>query len=333
MKAQALICDEHQHFTLDEVVVPDPSADQIAVRTLYSGVSIGTEFALIRNKVSWGPYPICTGYMGTGIVEHVGTSVSNFKVGDRVFFRANDAILQGNQRISCVSGTHCSHIVLKPNTLHGADHLPDAAPADLASMFVMPAVGYHGTSMASPKTGEHVVVHGCGLIGLGVIAACAARGCVVTAIDLRPATLEMARKMGADYAVHSREQDALKHVQSISPDGADVVFECTGLPQCIDRAIQLTRRFGTFVWQGNYGEAPISFQFLAAHGKQLRMFFPCDDGGPAVRRAVVKHMASGLLDWGRVITHRISAADAPAFYQGINTGDASVIGAVIQWSK
>ena len=69
MKAKALVCDAEQNFTLEDVLLKGPAPDQIAVRTHYTGVSIGTEFALVRNKISWGPYPLCTGYQGTGVVE------------------------------------------------------------------------------------------------------------------------------------------------------------------------------------------------------------------------------------------------------------------------
>ena len=114
MKALALICDEKQHFTLEDVRLKDPAPDQVAIRTAYSGVSIGTEFALIRNKISWGPYPICTGYQGTGIIESVGAEVKDLKVGDQVYYRGNDYMERADgQKVSCVAGTHCSHIVSK----------------------------------------------------------------------------------------------------------------------------------------------------------------------------------------------------------------------------
>jgi len=89
MKAKALICDEHQRFSLEDVILKDHAPDEVLVRTTYSGVSIGTEFALIRNKLSWGPYPLCTGYMGTGVVEAVGAEISDFEIGDAVYFRGN----------------------------------------------------------------------------------------------------------------------------------------------------------------------------------------------------------------------------------------------------
>ena len=69
MRATALICDEKQRFHQADVNLADPAPDTVVIRALYTGVSIGTEFALIRNKLSWGPYPLCTGYQGVGVIE------------------------------------------------------------------------------------------------------------------------------------------------------------------------------------------------------------------------------------------------------------------------
>lgn len=333
MDAKALICDENQHFSLEDVVLPALNADQIAIRTTYSGVSIGTEFALIRNKISWGPYPLCTGYQASGVVEAVGADIDTFKVGDKVYYRGNDAMtLADGRRVSCVSGTHCSHAVIRPNTTHGADHVVPDAGMDVASMFVMPAVGLFGVDMANPRMGQTVIVHGAGLIGQGVIAACAHRGCVVVAVDINARPLEIARTMGADYVIDGSQQDVAAEVRKIAPEGADVVFECTGIPACIDLAIPLCRPYGSFVWQGNYGAAPVSMHFLPAHGRRLKMFFPCDDGLQPCRRAVVKNMATGALKWEHTITHRIEATDAPATFDRINKGvDKDIVGVVIRW--
>ncbi len=165
---KALICDERQDFSIRDVQLDDPASDQVAIRTHWSGVSIGTEFALVRNKISWGPYPLCTGYMGTGIIETVGEEIDNFAVGDRVYFRRNDSmVLSGGNKVSCASGAHCAHAVLRANTSHGVDRVPEGVGMDAAAMFVMPAVGLHGVDMANPRMGQKVVVYGVGSIGLG----------------------------------------------------------------------------------------------------------------------------------------------------------------------
>jgi threonine dehydrogenase-like Zn-dependent dehydrogenase len=114
--------------------------------------------------------------------------------------------------------------------------------------------------------------------------------------------------------------------------GADFVFESTGRPQSIDAGVQMCRPFGCFVWQGNYGNGPISFEFLQAHQRRLRMVFPCDDGYRPYRRASLQAVASGAMPWGKVITQRVSYDEAPAFYEDIFHGKgASVIGSVVNW--
>ncbi|MYF75220.1 MAG: zinc-binding dehydrogenase [Gemmatimonadetes bacterium] len=204
-------------------------------------------------------------------------------------------------------------------------------PADVdeaaASLFVMPAVGLNGVDMANPRMGDRVVVYGCGLVGLGVVAACSHRGCEVIAIDLEANRLDIAQKLGADHLIQDAEA-----IRDIAPDGADVVFECTGIPACIDPAIALCRTHGTFILQGNYGRHPISYNFLPPHGKRLTMYYPCNDGEAPCRRAVIKNMGTGVLPWHHTITHEVASSDAPGLYRDILNGeDKNIIGAVIRW--
>lgn len=333
MKTQALICDERQKFALAEVQLPEPGARQMLVRTLYSGVSIGTEFALITGKLSWGPYPLCTGYQAVGIVEKVGPEVKGFSAGDKVYYRSNDAgITMNGKPVSSVSGTHAAHAVMRADT--GNVHsLPEGADAAVSSLFVMPAVGLHGADLAQPRMGQVTVIYGVGLIGLAVVAQCSFRGCVVVAVDVEPRNLLVARQLGADYLIDASKQDVEKEVRVIAPAGADVVFEATGIPACVAPAIELCRDYGSFVWQGNYGSEPMPYCFLPAHGRHLTMYHPCNDGLAPCRRAVIKQMASGVLPWDVTITHRITAAEAPALYDNINHGNPEkVLGAVIRWS-
>jgi len=333
MQAKALICDEHQEFTFEDVLLPDHGPDRMLVRTVSTGVSIGTEFALIRGKLSWGPYPLCVGYQGVGRVESVGENVQGFSAGDYVYYRDNKWIERSDgTAVSAVAGTHCSHAVIDPVKTHGVALVPEGLEHDVGSLFVMPAVALHGVDMANVRMGSVAVVFGCGLIGLGVVATCCQRGARVIAVDLQQKRLDIAGKLGADHLIDGNEQDVAAEVQRIAPGGADVVFEVTGIGACIDGAVQLCKPYGKFVLQGNYGADPISYHFLPPHGKHLTWFYPCDDGLAPCRRAVVKNMAMGILPWEHVITHRVPAAESPALYDAINKGEADeVVGAVIKW--
>jgi 2-desacetyl-2-hydroxyethyl bacteriochlorophyllide A dehydrogenase len=335
MISKALVTTQAQRFSIEDVILPDPGPRQIQVQALYSGVSIGTEFAVIKGKLELGSFPLVTGYQGVGIVEQVGPEVTEYSVNDRVYYRANRSITSpSGEKITGASGVHCAHAVTDIDGTHAAAHLPEGADEETASMFVMPAVGLNGVDTSNPRMGDVVVVYGVGLIGLGVVAACSHRGCIVIAADIEGDRLEIAKRMGADYTIHLEKENITERVEEISPGGADVVFEATGRPDCIDPAIALCRREGKFILQGNYGAKPISYSFLPPHGKRLTMFYPCDDGMEMCRRAVLKNMATGVLPWHHTITHRCAFEDAPQLFDTINRGRAvAVLGAVIRWAS
>ena len=170
MKATALITHEGPTFACEDIILPDPRPDQIAVQTRYSGVSIGTEFAAITRKLDYGPYPLCTGYQAVGTVEHVGKDATGFAVGDCVYYRWNRvfSLAASGQKVSASQGAHTSAAVLDTQGPRAfVAHLPEGVDEAAASSFVMPAVGLNGVDMANPRMGDRVVVYGCGLVGLG----------------------------------------------------------------------------------------------------------------------------------------------------------------------
>jgi threonine dehydrogenase-like Zn-dependent dehydrogenase len=158
------------------------------------------------------------------------------------------------------------------------------------------------------------------------------RGAITVAIDLDDRRLALARDMGVEHTINGSQEDVKARVQEIRAGGADVVFEATGIPSCLDTAFALSRLHGKFVFLGNYGNAPISFHFLVPHVKQLTAFFPCNDGLEPSREAVLRNIASGAIPWGKTITHQVSAAESPALYAAINKNALpDMMGAVIHW--
>lgn len=333
MEAKALICTAEQQFSLESFPIPAVGESQLLVRNLYSGVSVGTEFAVIRHKLDWGPFPVCTGYQAVGIVEEAGPEVQRFQPGDKVYYRANYMPMHlGDRKINTCAGTHASHAIM--DAAAEVEKLPPGVDDAVGSTFVMPSVGFNAVNMAGVQMGDVVAFHGVGLIGLGALVAARLRGAITIAIDLDDTRLALAREMGAEYTIHSREEDVAARVREIKPGGADVVFEGTGIGACLDTAFALCRLHGKFVFLGNYGNAPISFHFLVPHMKQLTAFFPCNDGLKPSREAVLRNIAGGAIPWGKTISHVVPYQNAPALYADINRNCIpDLIGAVIRWSE
>ncbi len=332
MAIQALIATQDRRFTLESFGEPDLTPDQVRIQTLYSGVSVGTEFMVIQGCLDWGAFPVCTGYQATGRVVETGSAVDRFTIGDVVYYRRNFVEFEWQgQIVNSCAGTHASQAVVPQD--QELEILPDGVSPEVGSMFVMPAVGYNAVNMAGVQMGDRVVIQGLGPIGIGAMLAARLRGAVVIGVDLNETRMRLARELGADHLVDARTGNVQDAILAFQPEGGDVVFEATGIPRNLDSALALCRTFGKFVYLGNLGSAPVTFNFMVPHAKQLTTYFPCNDGLQPCREAVLRNIASGALPWSKTISHSVNAEDMPELYAAIDEKAVpELTGAVVKWS-
>lgn len=119
----------------------------------------------------------------------------------------------------------------------------------------------HATTKVDVR-GQRVAIFGCGPIGLFTILLAQSFGAAkVIAIDVSPANLELAKKVGADETIlikqtekeHSwqNDPDAIKTIFDLTyGKGVDVAFEMAGPQSSINNAIDSVRRGGQVVLFG-----------------------------------------------------------------------------------
>lgn len=334
MHAEALVCDADQHVELVDVELPDPGPRHVVVDAQHSGISNGTERNLIRGDVSWGPFPLCTGYQAVGIVDTVGRDVTAFAPGDRVYYRENQIeCSRDGEAVSSVRGTHCSTAAVDVDD-SVVGHLPPNTSTVSASLFALASIALNGVRMADVRASDAVVVQGVGLVGLGVVAWAAERGATVIAVDPRVERLSVAASLGATEVISPQESDVATRVSTIASGGADVVFEATGRESLVDAGMAMCAAGGRFVFMSDYGDADVTFRFRTAHTKELTALFPCGDGGADCRRRALDGIANGDLHWENVVETVLDPADAPVFYDRLLDDDTSVgLSATVQWSE
>jgi 2-desacetyl-2-hydroxyethyl bacteriochlorophyllide A dehydrogenase len=219
-----------------------PDEREVRVRTLFSGISAGTELTAYRGSnpyvtkrwdgerrlfVDGQPafeYPLQGwGYEQVGEIEELGPGVERLKPGDVVWG---------------VWGHKSAAVV--PEVLVAERLLADAPP--LAGVFArIGAVALNAVLDADIHVGEVVAVFGLGVPGL--IAAQLARlnGGTVVAVDRLPRRLELARALGAAHVVDATSRSAAEEIKELTGGrGADASIELSGSYPALHEAIRAT---------------------------------------------------------------------------------------------
>jgi NAD+-dependent secondary alcohol dehydrogenase Adh1 len=210
--------------------------------------------------------PYTLGHENAGWVAEVGSEVTNVEVGDAVL--VHPLVTCGLCR-ACRAGAdmHCESSDFPGLTTDGgfAELLrtnaralvtlgPGIEPKDVAPLADAGLAAHHAVKRAVQDLppGTHAVVVGAG--GLGQIAIQCLKlfaGAEVVAVDVSEPTLELARELGADYAVLSSGSQVAA-VRDITGGGAEAVFDFVGEGDAIADAVAMLRRGGTYYVVG-YG--------------------------------------------------------------------------------
>ena len=129
--------------------------------------------------------------------------------------------------------------------------IPKEVPLETASILEPLGNAVH-VVYATQSTGNHVVVFGCGPVGLSTVTLANLSGALsVTAIDINDFRLKIAQEMGASKIINSTLTDPVDDIhKSTEGHGAGVVLEMSGNDHAIRQAFRVVRNGGTVVLFG-----------------------------------------------------------------------------------
>ena len=277
---------------IDEVPLPEPGPGQVRLRLEGSGVCAS-------NLTPWeGPEwmtfptePGGLGHEGWGAVDAVGEGVTDWREGDRVAALGGHAYAEYDV-------AEASSLVRLPPELDGMDF--PAEPFGCAMNIFR---------RSDIRPGQTAAIVGIGFLGAILTKLASAAGARVIAISRREASLELARKMGADEAIPMHGHREIIATVSALTGGrfCDRVIEAVGKQWPLDLAAELTAEGGRLIVAGYHQDGPRQvnmqlwnwrgFDVVNAHER---------DAAAAVRgmREAVEAVRSGLIDPGLLVTHR-----------------------------
>jgi L-gulonate 5-dehydrogenase len=147
--------------------------------------------------------------------------------------------------------------------------VPDGISPFKASFAEPVTIGIHACRRGQISASEHVLVLGCGPIGLAIIEVALNRKARVVAADIVDSRLEVAKKLGAE-TIRSDKQLAEIVLEQTAGEGAPVVVEATGNPTVMQSTVDLVAAGGRIVIVGLVAKGvQVSFAGLEFTRKEL----------------------------------------------------------------
>jgi L-idonate 5-dehydrogenase len=325
---KAVVIHAARDLRIEDRAEETPGPGQVQVRLAAGGIC-GSDLHYF-NHGGFGAVrlrePMILGHEVSGHVAALGAGVTGLAVGDLVAVSPSRPC--GTCRY-CLEGlpTHCLNMRFYGSAMpfphvQGAFRevlVADASqcvraegltPAE-AAMAEPLAVTLHATRRAGGLLGSHVLVTGCGPIGLlAIIAARRAGADLIVATDLSDFTLAMARRVGADQTINLGDApDGLTPFQG-DKGTFDVLYECSGAAPALAAGIAAMRPRGVVLQLGLGGDMTVPMMAITAKELDLRGSFRFHDEFATG----VALMQKGLIDVKPLVTHTLPLAEAEAAF-------------------
>lgn len=257
MKAAVVVAYSEPLQIVDREV-PSPSSGQVLVRLEACGLCHTDIHAARGDWPVQPPLPFVPGHEGIGIVEQLGSGVTNRRVGDRVAIAwlgsacgACRYCVDGRETL-CLSQENSGYSVdgaFAEFALANAAYVvpvPDGiTPVDAAPLSCAGVTTYKAMKVAHIQPTEKVGVFGIGGLGHLAVQYAQIMGGSVVAIDVQPAKLDLALELGAEHVVNAGITDPGEALQSLG--GLDVAVVLAASPHVFEQAFASLRRGGRLV--------------------------------------------------------------------------------------
>lgn len=342
----ALYLKAPRELAFDALETAPLGPSDVRIRTLFSGISAGTELSQFRGSnpfmhsrfdeasrlfltaegPSW-PYPVRNlGYEEAGEIVEVGSAVMSVKVGQRLY------------------GTwgHRTHHVATEE--YARDRImPEGCDPRIGVFSHIGAVALNGVHDAQIRIGDVVAVFGLGVPGQIVAQAARASGAHVIGVDPDASRRETALSLGCDQVLDPTEGSAGEAIKAkTGGKGADVCIEVSGAPPALAEAIRAVAYSARVVAMGFFqGEVPGLRLGEEFHHNRVQLVCSQISGvapdasyrwsKPRLWRAAVELQHKGVLSLTQLITHTTSFEATPALFERLDKGEAGLLQAVIDF--
>jgi L-iditol 2-dehydrogenase len=301
--------------------VPEPAlvkTNDVKIKMLVMGICGSDIHYFTQGRIGSQKviYPFTVGHEGAGVIVEVGKAVTRVKPGDIV---AIEPAMPCRECDQCLAGRH--HTCRKLRFLG----CPGQAEGCMTEYIIMPemscfplsgiltpdhgaiseplSIGVYSVKKSGGVKDMKIGILGYGPIGMSVMLAAKVQNVesvyVTDKIDPR---LLFASREGADLTANPSKEDVVAKILEHNSLGLDIVFECCGMQEAFDNAVDILKPGGKLVVVGIPEFDRWSMSVETTRRREISLQF--------IRRQVdcvepaLEMMNSGLIRVDNMITHR-----------------------------
>ena len=284
----------------------------------------GTDLHILKGDVPAVTDGRILGHEGVGIVEEVGSAVTEFKKGDHVLI---SCISSCGKCEYCKKGmySHCEkggwilgHLIdgtqaeyvripFADNSLY---HIPENANEEALVMLsdILPTGFECGVLNGQVKPGETVAIVGAGPIGLAaLLTAQFYSPAEIIMIDVDDNRLAVSKTFGATQTINSRNEDPVKRINELTgKKGVDTAIEAVGIPESFELCQSIVAAGGHIANVGVHGKS-VSLHLETLWSKNITITTRLVD--TVTTPLLLKTVSSQKIDPLKLITHHFALSD------------------------
>ncbi|MFT4659660.1 MAG: aryl-alcohol dehydrogenase [Ilumatobacter sp.] len=287
-------------FTIETLELEEPRPDEVLVRMVASGMC-HTDLLSRELPPEFFGGPQVYGHEGSGVVESIGSEVSDLEVGDHVVLSFNHCRSckacdagrlpycfnltaynmsggrpDGSKAFSDATGdaigshffgqsSFASHSVVARTSVVKVDPSFDLARLGPLGCGIQTGAGAIFNTLGV-EAGSSVVITGAGALGLSAVMAAKLAGAEhIIAIDRHANRLELATKYGATTTLSGEPAELTAAIHATTGGGADYAFDTTGNAAVVRASFDGLNNLGTIGLAG-VGFGDLTFDFISLIG-------------------------------------------------------------------
>lgn len=341
---KGMLLSAYKQLDVVDMPLPQPAEDELLIRIKACGIC-GSDVHGYDGSTGRRLPPIVMGHEAAGVIESVGSAVSNFRPGDRVTFdstvycgkcffcQRGDVNLCDNREVIGVStpgfrrmGAFAEFVTVPARIAY---KLPDNMPFEHAAMIEAVSVAVHAVSLTHIELEDTVVVVGAGMIGLLVLQAARLAGAGrVIVLDLDDTRLKLARDLGATHTINSGGTDVISQILDLTAGrGAEAAIECVGATIPVKLALDSVRKGGAVTLVGNVAPT-IELGLQSVVTRQIRVQGSCASSGEYP--ACISLISRGAIRVDQLISAVAPLEDGPSWFRRLYEREPGLLKVVLK---